>query len=193
MPKQKVVKQDVLEAALQLIREQGIETVNARSIAGKMCCSVQPIYSYYASMDDLKEAVFAYAQEYLNSYIAAHADKKRYFASIGKCHVSFAAEEKYLFQFLYLSKYKQARSFEEVYQKYAIEDVTKDIEARLGLTEKDAKDLYMDMMVYTHGIACMLATGAASLPYSEILCKVDNAYHSFYKRLGGKCNETDYT
>ena len=43
MPKQKITKEMILDAAFTLLRTKGHEAVNARSIASQAGCSVQPI------------------------------------------------------------------------------------------------------------------------------------------------------
>ncbi|MCB7372960.1 hypothetical protein LI003_23995, partial [Bacteroides caccae] len=70
-------------AAFTLLRTQGHEAVNARSIATQAGCSVQPIYSCYANMSELMQDLFLYTQQYLTAYIEKNADKSYYFASIG--------------------------------------------------------------------------------------------------------------
>ena len=55
MPKQKITQEMILDAAFTLLRTQGHEAVNARSIATQAGCSVQPIYSCYANMSELMQ------------------------------------------------------------------------------------------------------------------------------------------
>ena len=105
MPKQKITKEMILDAAFTLLRTKGHEAVNARSIASQAGCSVQPIYSCYSNMPELMEELFVYTQRYLTEYVEKNADRNYYFASIGRCHIGFAREERYLFCFLFLSRY----------------------------------------------------------------------------------------
>lgn len=46
MPKQKITKDMVIDAAFELARNDGMEQVIVKNIAEKLGCSVQPIYSY---------------------------------------------------------------------------------------------------------------------------------------------------
>lgn len=36
----------------------GFETVNARTIAGKLKCSTRPIFTCYSNMDGMKQRIF---------------------------------------------------------------------------------------------------------------------------------------
>ena len=53
MPKQKITKEMVVDAAFELAREGGMERVQVKPIAARLGCSVQPIYSYCRNMEGL--------------------------------------------------------------------------------------------------------------------------------------------
>ena len=46
MPKQRITKEMVVEAAFEIARKEGAEKVIVKNIAERLGCSVQPIYSY---------------------------------------------------------------------------------------------------------------------------------------------------
>lgn len=190
MPKQKITAEEILDASLELIREQGYEKINARSIAQKMNCSVQPIYSCFGNMEGLMQQLFSHVKKYLDHYVDTHANRSRYFESIGRCHIGFASDEKFLFRFLFQSPYIKASSIKDIYQMYSRVDVAQDISAKLGISEENAEKLYTHMMVYTHGIACMIAADAVHFSFEDIHAKIDFAYWSFLKNIKEENNET---
>ena len=49
-----ITKQDIIDAGIQLIRENGISSVNARSLAKYLNCSTKPLFRVYNNMDMLK-------------------------------------------------------------------------------------------------------------------------------------------
>lgn len=49
-PKVKVTKEEIIAAALEILRQKGMEAVNARAVAAALGCSTQPIFSNYSSM-----------------------------------------------------------------------------------------------------------------------------------------------
>ena len=116
--------------------------------------------------------------------------KSNYFESIGKCHIGFATDEKFLFRFLFQSPFLKATSIEEIYLLYARDDVAKDISATLGLTEDDTEKLYTGMMIYSHGIACMIAADAVHFSDEDILAKINFAYWSFLRNIKEENHET---
>ena len=54
-PKAKISKEMILNTVLDITRESGFETVNARSIANKLQCSTRPIFTCYENMEELKK------------------------------------------------------------------------------------------------------------------------------------------
>lgn len=190
MPKQKITAEEILDVSLELVRKEGYENINARSVAQKMNCSVQPIYSYFGNMDGLMQQLFLHVKKYLNQYIDTHADRNSYFESIGKCHIGFARDEKYLFRFLFQSPYIQAGSIEDIYQLYSRVDVALDIAATLDLTPENSKKLYTHMMIYTHGIACMIAADAIQFTPEDVQSKINFAYWSFLQNIKENTHET---
>jgi len=54
-PRTRYTADRIIEAALDLTRSQGIDAVTARSVAAALGCSTAPIFTQFASMDDLYE------------------------------------------------------------------------------------------------------------------------------------------
>ena len=62
-PKQRITREMILERSFEMFCRDGMDAVNARSVAKALNCSTQPIFSYYAGMDDLKNALENKAKE----------------------------------------------------------------------------------------------------------------------------------
>ena len=62
-PRIKVTKKEITEAALVLVRKYGADAVNARNVALELNCSTQPIFSNFATMDELWESVYKSAEK----------------------------------------------------------------------------------------------------------------------------------
>lgn len=50
----KITSEEIIESALNFIKEKGYENLNARSLASYLKCSTQPIYFQFQNMNDLK-------------------------------------------------------------------------------------------------------------------------------------------
>ena len=56
-PKTKVSKEEILSTAVNLVRNDGENALNARNIARSLGCSTQPRFSNFINMDELRAAV----------------------------------------------------------------------------------------------------------------------------------------
>lgn len=183
MPKQKITKEQIMQAAFLLVKDQGYKAINARSIAKAADCSVQPIYSCCKNMEQLMDELFDYCLHYQITYVQEHLEPDNYFESAGRAHITFAHEEKNLFEFLFLSKYVKGVELEDVYRQYGLDEVTDSIEQTLGLDKNAARQLYLDMMIYTHGIAAMVSTGALNMQFRELHRSMERAFHAFLAKI----------
>ena len=59
-PKVKITKSDIIQTSISLIRNLGYDALNTRNIAKELDCSTQPIFSNFASMEELEKEVFLY-------------------------------------------------------------------------------------------------------------------------------------
>ena len=57
MPKQRITKDMVVNAAFEIAKKSGMEQVMVKNIADKIGCSVQPIYSYCNNLEGLRQDV----------------------------------------------------------------------------------------------------------------------------------------
>ena len=172
MPEQRVGREQVLDAALAVVREQGEAALSARSVAQRAGCSVQPIYS-------LVRQLYGHARAWVAAYNREHEyDGCNAFESNGLSHLRLAREERPLFHFLYLSPHMEATGFKEVYESVAVDGVQACIEELGNLSPEAARELYLDMIVYVHGMAAMLATGA-QLSDEELRERMDRAFRGF--------------
>ena len=75
MPKQRITKEMVVDAAFEIARNSGMEQVMVKNIADKIGCSVQPIYSYCKNMDGLKQDVIEQVNRFIQEYVVSHINK----------------------------------------------------------------------------------------------------------------------
>ena len=70
MPAKKVIsKQNIVEAALKIVRKEGMEGLNMRSVSKECSCSTQPIYLSFTGMEELKSAVAGRIVEIYKGYL----------------------------------------------------------------------------------------------------------------------------
>lgn len=182
MPKQRITKEMILDTAFILTREQGFEHVITKEIADRIGCSVQPIYSYYKNMEELKKDLFHKAVVFYSEFITRNAGPDKSFRSVGYSQIQFAREEQHLFWLLFMMKQDSLNSFEDIYKKRSNKKVTEQIAKEYKISEDCAKALHLNMLVYTHGISSMLVTNSVQLEDEEIRNMLDAAFDAFLRK-----------
>lgn len=179
MPKQRITKEMVIDAAFQLLREGGEEQVLVKNIAAALSCSVQPIYSCFENMDLLRQELSKMSAEVMEKYIGERLVQENLFESTGKAYLAFSKEEPHLFKSYFLKKRSGINSFDDLYAMEANSNVAAHISKTLGISEESAKKLHLNMIIYNTGISFMLISAGGNLSIQELNEKLEGAYDAF--------------
>lgn len=161
-PKAKITKDMILHTVLDITRETGFETVNARSIAGKLQCSTRPIFTCYENMEELKKDFLDFAYEYYLQYVSSFSSSEQIIPSLllPLSYIEFAAEETHLFKLLFMNdmdlNMAEAKDF---YNEADNEKRAEAFSETIGVELERAKVIFLDLFLYTHGIAVLTAAG----------------------------------
>ena len=68
-PKPKFSKNEIIRSALDLVRENGPESLSAREVGKRLGVSSSPIFTFFKDMDELKNAVKVSAKEKFDEYM----------------------------------------------------------------------------------------------------------------------------
>lgn len=170
-PKVKITKPMILNAVLKITQETGFESVNARSIANKLQCSTRPMFTCYENMDDLKKDFLDFAFAYYNQYVADYSAS----AKVTPClllplsYIAFAKEETHLFQLLFLNDMDLDMAIaNDFYKETGNMEKAKAFSEMIGVEAERGKKIFLDLFLYSHGIAVLTATGKMSLANEDI-------------------------
>ena len=178
-------REEVLAAALDLAREQGITAVTARGLGEKLGSSSKPIFSLFENMEDVLSAVMEAADELYQNYLKEDMAIGKYppYKASGMAYIRFAKEEKELFRLLFM----RDRSHESIEDKEENKPLIELIQQNLGIIEEDAYLFHLEMWIYVHGMATMLATSYLELDEEFISRVLTDGYEGMKARyIGGK-------
>jgi AcrR family transcriptional regulator len=184
-PKIKVTKQDIIDGAMRIVREKGINSLNARDLAKEIGCSVHPIFREYTSMEGLKLAVYKAAEDLYNKQmLSALENAADGFLGMGLAYIDFARKEKNLFQLLFMSDAFHKQSIMDIVgATEGDEEVIRMLYQRTGLNEKSAQELYTGVWLTTHGIASMFATNNCQFSEEENRRLLNNSFMGLLYKL----------
>ena len=164
----KVSKDEIIDAAVAVLRDGGFSAVNARSVARKLGCSTQPIYFSFQSMEELKAALTERAirmhTRRVRDSLRMHEGNDSRYSSYGMGFVKFAAEEKQLFRWLYLEGEQLGPYQNDVLLPEVIGVITEEF----GYPAEVARRFHQDMTYFTYGLAILANTGHLHLSETEL-------------------------
>ena len=188
-PKVKITKEDIIKTALNILRSSGKDALNARNIAITLNCSTQPIFSNFATMEDLLDASVKAAYELYLGFLQAEAERGEYpeYKAFGMAYIKFARDEKQLFKLLFMCD----RGGEALQPSADFEASVRIIMDKNGISRAKAEIMHMEMWTCVHGIGTMLATSFLDLDLQLISDMLTDVYQGIRSRhlSGGIQNE----
>jgi len=158
-PSAKIDKATALQAAYELVRSDGPSAVTARNLARRLGCSTQPIFRIWRSMDELKRDLFTYANAQFAEYLMRPSTEGNQFLGVGLRYVQYAKEEPNLFAMMFMSGAVESDNLVELFTSGAGNiEIMKMIPAFAGCTSEQIQDLFAKIAIFTHGMACLVAT-----------------------------------
>lgn len=170
-PKPKFTKEEVIDAALALVSEKGIEALTARDLGKRLGSSARPIFTVFSSMEEVQAEVRVAALKRFESYAQKAMCYTPVFKQVGMQMILFAMEEPKLYQLVYMSENNGAKSFDDIFDRLG--DVAQQcvdvIQKDYGLTEQEAKKMFEHVWIHTFGIGALCATGMCQFTKEQII------------------------
>ena len=168
MPKKPATtKEDIIEGALQLVREKGHEELTARSLASCLGCSTQPIMYQFPNLGALKRTVYERADRMHTEYMITVPPGQDPVLGLGLNYIRFAVEEPQLFRFLFQSGYALENSLLEMIGSEELAPVLEAMQAGSGLNRKQTRDVFLTVALFAHGYASIIVNN--DLEFDEAL------------------------
>lgn len=156
-PKNKFTREQIIEAAFDIAKTEGIESITMRKIAEKLGSSVAPIYVNFSNMNELMEAliekIIAISQQLLIEESTGNP-----FQDMGRASLRFASEYSLLFRDLVMKENSYMKDYDEKVMPALIEEMKKDPELD-GFNEDELKVILLKMRVFQIGLSVMVANG----------------------------------
>lgn len=181
-PKAKTNRQQIIDTAFEMVRENGVESLNARNLARRIGCSTQPLFYNFSTMEELLESVIAKANEFYHSYIWQAMSETKYppYKASGMAYIQFAKDERNLFNLLFM---RDRTNEKEDVQNASFEEIVSMLMANYGLPHEEAQLFHLEMWSVVHGIAAMQATSFLNLDADMASTCLTNVFEGLKLRL----------
>lgn len=189
-PKAKFSKEEIVEAALAIVREHGAAALTARALAEKLGSSARPIFTVFQSMEEVQQAALASAKALYKQYVNRGLQENPAFKGVGTQYILFAVNEPKLFQLLFMAEQEDVPDFDGILpmidESYVA--IRLSIENGYGLTCDAAEKLYRHLWIYTHGIAALCATRMCRFTGEEISTMMTEVFTSLLRKIREDAN-----
>lgn len=155
-PKFLFTKEEIISAAVEVVRENGADGLTARALAAKLGCSVKPIFGAFKNMEEVRTEVIKAAEKIYRDRLTKSTENKNIppYKATGTEYIKFAKDDRELFKLLFMRSRisEEDREAEETAPLIAL------IQKSTGFDEKTAFLFHLETWVFVHGIATMIAT-----------------------------------
>ena len=168
-PKVKFTKEQIADAAFQIVRKNGISSLSARFLARTLGCSPQPMFSYFENMEELQTEVIKSAKSLYSEYVNQGLKDPLPFKGVGMQYIQFAKDEPELFALLFMS---ETDTCDVTHFLPSGDDNSPAILAALQsfwkLPKGQAMNIYNHLSVYTHGLAVLFAKRSCVFTMNDV-------------------------
>lgn len=175
-PKQKITREEILQTAFTIVRNEGIDKLNARDLAKTLNCSTQPIFSSFENMEVLKEDIHKMAVKFHTDTFIGAGKEKDIYLDMGYRYVKFAWEEPNIFKFLFMSDNYPSSTINDFVQNGSNQEVDKSIGPLLAPGFDSSSTIFTDMWLYAHGISSMIVFNQIQISLEEIEIMLERVF-----------------
>ncbi len=156
-PRTRVTAEMVVQAAVEVARRSGHETITARTVAEQLHCSTQPVMYHFSTIESLKRAAFKRVDRLHTEYLMRTPPGQDPILGIGLNYVRFAVEEPQLFRFLFQSGYAEENSLLEMVDSKELVPVLEAMREGAGLNPQKTRNVFITVALFAHGYASIIA------------------------------------
>ena len=159
-PKPKFTKEEIVQAALEIVSQKGVEALTAKELGDALGSSARPIFTVFNSMKEVQEEVRAAAMHRFERFAEQKLPDMPLFKQVGMQMVLFGAKEPKLYQLLFMQENRNAVSFDDVFGELGptAETCIGLIREEYGMSMEQAKLLFENVWIYTFGVGALCAT-----------------------------------
>lgn len=189
-PKAKFTRDEIIEAALNIVKTDGFEALTSRALGRYLGSSARPIFTVFENMDEVQQAVIESAKKLYKEYVNKGLMEEPPFKGVGTQYILFSVNEPKLFQLLFMTEQSQIPDLSGVlsFIEESYEEILLSIQNDYRISEFWAKKLYHHLWIYTHGIATLCATKMCRFTGAEINSMITEVFTSILKNIKGNKN-----
>lgn len=184
-PKAKFSREEIIDAAINIVREDGFDALTSRALGTKLGSSARPIFTVFQNMEEVQQEVIITAKQKYREYISKGLSQDLAFKGVGMEYILFSINEPKLFQLLFMTEQSQIPDLTGVLPLIddSYEQILRSIQSGYGIDKSSAEILYRHLWIYTHGIATLCATNMCRFTNEEVSSMIRQVCISILKSI----------
>ncbi len=169
-PKAKFTKEEIVQTAFEMTKENGFSSVTARELGKRLGTSATPIFTVFQNMYEVQKEVRKRAMKEFEKYVADVLNYTPAFKQFGVQMIKFATQEPQLFRILYMEVNEESQSFDEMLQELgepalvSIDLIQKEYE----VSKEEAESLFRQAWIHTFSICVLVVNKICHFSAEEI-------------------------
>ena len=184
-PKAKFSREEIIDAAINIVREDGFVALTSRALGTKLGSSARPIFTVFQNMEEVQQEVIITAKQKYREYISKGLSQDLAFKGVGMEYILFSINEPKLFQLLFMTEQSQIPDLTGVLPLIddSYEQILRSIQSGYEIDKSSAEILYRHLWIYTHGIATLCATNMCRFTDEEVSSMIRQVCISILKSI----------
>lgn len=180
-------RETIIEAGLQLVREQGESALTARTLGKALGCSTSPLFTVCGSFEDIRIEVKKAATRVFTEYVEDSMNYVPAFKEFGMRLVKFSIEEPNLYKMIFLTPGNKS-----LIAKPDIREYIEAMKDTYGIDDSQVNILFDQVWTYACGLSAQCLAGVASYTDDEISDRLSRQFTStiIYLKSGVKTDHT---
>ncbi len=191
-PKAKFTRSEIIKAALDIVKKDGIGALTSRALGTSLNSSARPIFTVFQNMDEVQQAVIEASKSLYKEYVTKGLTYEHPFKGVGTQYILFSINEPKLFQLLFMSEQSKIPNLSCVLPliEESYDEILASIQTDHKINKFLAEKLYRHLWIYTHGIAVLCATKMCYFTADEISSMITEVCVSILKNIkSGEMND----
>ncbi|MFA9556684.1 TetR/AcrR family transcriptional regulator [Evansella sp. AB-rgal1] len=164
-PKKKFSKEQIIDAAFEIAKTEGLSKITIRKVADKLGSSIAPIYVNFHDVEELIRDVVKKTME-VNQQMVLEQNSGDTFRDIGIASLRFAREYSVLFIDLMMKQNEYIKDYNQEIGNDLV-SLMKESPDLQGFTDGELMDILLKMRIFQGGLSIMVANGLLPKEYND--------------------------
>ena len=186
--KEKYTREELVEKAVEMVREKGFDNLGIRSLADYAGVSTQPICRHFGNIKELNACVLSAINDLYEDFLKKEVQSGQYppYKASGIGYVNFARKEPELFKALFMRSRKNEDGKKE---DAAFDAISRKVAERYKIDYADARKFHLMMWLVVHGIATQIATEYLNLSEADVSDILTESFTALSAKFANKKQE----